>query len=579
MTWRQPALDLTFGYWSFQLRDDEIADLTFDGRAVLRSIRAVVRDRNWDTAALVIDETVEQPDSSLRLRVHTDGLAARLDGTVRVDCVGDTITVTMELSSRTEFATNRVGLVVLHPPQNAGAELTVRHSDGSVEATRFPREISPHQPVFDIAGLRWQADGCDIDVTFTGDVFEMEDQRNWTDASYKTYSRPLGLPFPYLLAAGETVRQSIRVATRRLSSPPQQGVSKPAHRITSLTLTPVGPFPSLALGSSTAPDPAPTPTVPLGSALLVELDLATPNWRAALHRAAASGLPLDVRLVPDAGQPTSLTAAAEALRGISLARVAAFQPEGEAAHVSDDAIVTSLRDTLERAGVRAAIVGGARSHFTELNREQHRLPGDLDGVVFSVTPLFHSMRTEQLVESIAMQRLVAEQGVRIAAGRPLHIGPVSLRPRFNNVATTPPSRPSREDLSEGYGPELLDAADDRQSAPQLAAWAIASVAALAVPGVSSLTYFEEWGPRGIRSAEGDVFPVAAALRAVDALRGGVLLSGASPDSLVWAVGATHDDHETVLVTNLDDRTRTAVVVTPGGERRVELGPLGWATID
>ena len=28
-------------------------------------------------------------------------------------------------------------------------------------------------------------------------IFEMEDQRNWTDASYKTCVRPLALPWPY----------------------------------------------------------------------------------------------------------------------------------------------------------------------------------------------------------------------------------------------------------------------------------------------------------------------------------------------------------------------------------------------
>jgi hypothetical protein len=42
-----------------------------------------------------------------------------------------------------------------------------------------------------------------------GDVFEMEDQRNWSDASYKTYVRPLALPWPYRIPAGETVTQRI----------------------------------------------------------------------------------------------------------------------------------------------------------------------------------------------------------------------------------------------------------------------------------------------------------------------------------------------------------------------------------
>ena len=34
-----------------------------------------------------------------------------------------------------------------------------------------------------------------------GDSWETEDHRNWTDASFKTYSRPLALPYPYKVAA------------------------------------------------------------------------------------------------------------------------------------------------------------------------------------------------------------------------------------------------------------------------------------------------------------------------------------------------------------------------------------------
>ncbi len=44
----------------------------------------------------------------------------------------------------------------------------------------------------------------------------MEDQRNWTDASYKTYSTPLALPFPVEIRAGETVEQTVTLwVTRR----------------------------------------------------------------------------------------------------------------------------------------------------------------------------------------------------------------------------------------------------------------------------------------------------------------------------------------------------------------------------
>src|SRR5258707_15141553 len=53
------------------------------------------------------------------------------------------------------------------------------------------------------------APGVSAEVRFEGDIFEMEDQRNWTDASYKTYCTPLGLPFPAKVEKGARVKQAV----------------------------------------------------------------------------------------------------------------------------------------------------------------------------------------------------------------------------------------------------------------------------------------------------------------------------------------------------------------------------------
>ena len=49
-------------------------------------------------------------------------------------------------------------------------------------------------------------------LAFTGDVFESEDQRNWGDASYKTYCTPLSLPFPVTITRGDKIRQSVTLS-------------------------------------------------------------------------------------------------------------------------------------------------------------------------------------------------------------------------------------------------------------------------------------------------------------------------------------------------------------------------------
>ncbi|MGO2685199.1 hypothetical protein [Microbacterium sp.] len=186
--------------------------------------------------------------------------------------------------------------------------------------------------------------------------------------------------------------------------------------------------------ASTAPDPV--PPCADGTFRVVELNLTTPTWPAALARAAADGLPLDVRLVTD-GSSSPLAAVAAALAPHDVRRVMPFDAM---LHVSDATTVTATRDALTRTGIAASVIGGVRSHFTELNRESHRLPADLDGIAFSTTPLFHTFDTEQLVEALSMQRIVALQAVEMSAGRPVHIGPVSSG---STTPSSPPQRPCR----------------------------------------------------------------------------------------------------------------------------------------
>ncbi|MFJ4173144.1 hypothetical protein [Microbacterium sp. NPDC089696] len=573
MTWsRIERDDRALGGWTFERRDDEIADLRRHGRRVLRSIRAVVRDADWNTIPLVVED-VTAADRSLTLALRTSS-PSLFRGSLRLDLDGDNLVATVDLEALADIDTNRTGLIVLQPPQVAGAELRVGHPDGSIEESRFPARISAHQPVIDIVALDWSDEDAAIGLIFEGDVFEMEDQRNWTDASYKTYSRPLSLPFPYRIAAGEHVIQRLRV--RATTGDADAAILADPVEI---VLAPAGALPSFGVAASTAPDPAPT-VEHVGDALIVEADLAGVDWRAGLERAAASGRPLDVRFVLDPDAPSKLDAAVAALDRVEIVRVTAFHQVSDARHVSDHESIGLLRSALDAHGRTPQVIGGSRSHFTELNRELHRLPDDLDGLTVTVTPLFHSVDTEQIVESVAIQRLVAHETVERAAGRPVHIGPIALRPRFNDVATTPQPLSPHADLRDGYGAQFTSIDDPRQAAPELAAWTIASAAALAVPGVSSIAWFEEWGPRGIRSSEGVALPVADALRSLTALGSpdADLLSGDSPDGLIWAIGARTVDGIRVLVASIDGEPRTVDVVTPHGRATVDLAPFTFLAL-
>ncbi len=115
---------------------------------------------------------------------------------------------------RRDFVTNRCGFTILHPILGlAGRPVEVEHVDGSIEHAVLPDLIDPAQPFKDMRAITHEvAPGIRATCRMEGDAFEMEDQRNWSDASYKTYVRPLALPWPYTLPAGVPQRQSVTLS-------------------------------------------------------------------------------------------------------------------------------------------------------------------------------------------------------------------------------------------------------------------------------------------------------------------------------------------------------------------------------
>ena len=63
--------------------------------------------------------------------------------------------------------------------------------------------------------------GVRATLRMEGDTWETEDHRNWSDASFKTYCRPLALPWPYTIPGGTEIRHTVtlsfagRLRTRR----------------------------------------------------------------------------------------------------------------------------------------------------------------------------------------------------------------------------------------------------------------------------------------------------------------------------------------------------------------------------
>jgi D-apionolactonase len=195
--------------------EEVCAAICFGDTEVIRGISFVARTRSWGTLTsdlrdLCVHETaqsfmvsytalVQEGTKSLSYVARID---ARADGRLEFGC---------EATTNTSFETCRVGLVVLHPIAGvAGGRVRIKQVDGSIIEGRFPQLIDPLQTMRNLRELTHEpVSGLTVTCRLEGDTSEMEDHRNWTDASFKIYSRPLALPWPFTLSAGERLSQTV----------------------------------------------------------------------------------------------------------------------------------------------------------------------------------------------------------------------------------------------------------------------------------------------------------------------------------------------------------------------------------
>jgi hypothetical protein len=571
------------GPWSIELRAGELENIRHLGRLVLRSVRAVVRDENWRTVPSAVQrvagaESAADATDPLVIEAGTRDERVSLAWRLTVSARADALRVDFRAEAEGDFLRNRLGLVVLHSPELAGAAVDVRHPAGDPTGTVFPRLIAPHEPAADIAGLEWFV-GVETptrcSLHFSGDIFEMEDQRNWTDASFKTYSTPLSEPFPVSVRAGDVIEQSLVLHCLPTAGWVTSQGSPDDSELVIGAVVQEAVVPALTTTASTAASSTPE-TVEESAAhaadarwareLLLEIDPHWSNWPAALARAIsdAGGRRLDVRLVADDVEQAG--GVLDALAEHPSSRFARIGLFSRTDHLADPGSALSLVDALDRRGLDVQVIAGTRAHFTELNRSIDRLESWRGPMTFSITPFMHDTNGHQLVESIAMQREVATNARRLADRRPLHIGPITLGARFNAVATTVAAAPTGTDLAEGYAAELVPGATDpRTGAPSLAAWLLASVAALAAPKVLSLSYLEERGPRS------PSHPAAVqVLSWLSELEGAPLREASAAGFTVLATGGESGPTSVVLIGNLDSRPRA--VRLPGNRVPIVIGP-------
>ena len=534
---------LTAGPVTVELDGGNLRYIRYQGHEAIRAVSYVVRDEFWGTYNPTLEGMkVEQSADGFSVNYqalckagaqqfkYEAKISGTADGTVRFEGKGTAIT---------DFLTNRTGFVVLHPVQGvSGHPVTVQHVDGRKVETRFPETIDPKQPIMDIRALSHEvAAGLRVTCTMTGDTFEMEDQRNWTDASYKTYVRPLGLPFPYRLSAGEVIEQAVEIrfsgqpaASRRSEGPITVRVGGRQGKMPTFGM-------ALEAGDAAAALENADRLAPLAPRFVSGFldtrhhaaEQILPAFNAVAERLNAA-LALEI-IVPDAADPVAV------LQGVAAAaRSAGATPASVAVTWAGDlefvmpGTVFADSGPFDRlyAAARAAfpgilLGGGSFAYFTELNRKPPPFPL-LDFVCHTTCAIVHAADDRSVTETIECLPHVIKSGRALFGNRHYRIGPGTIGTRTSPFGSDPPLNPNN-------GRVTMVRRDPRQRGLLGAAWHLGYGARMSAGGVDSVVLGAAVGDYGLvhtaantpqpwYEKAGGVYPPYHVMRALYAASGG-----------------------------------------------------------
>ena len=494
------------GTLTCDVQDGALRTIRIGDVEVLRQIAAPIRDADWAT---LTEENVRQSADGGHIRRSAQcaggALETRLD--YRIDAQAARIEATFEARALRDVLMNRAGFALLHPLAGVrGAALTVTHPDGRVSEGTFPLAVVPSQPARDIAGLRHVVGGVAVDIAMTGEVFEMEDQRNWTDASYKTYCRPLGAPRPFTLAAGEVLRQRVTLNCFKSKSTVPGLARTPA-------LTPTRPRVALATEAAWWRD-GDAAVLKSSGAQALQLRVRAgedAGWVVAAMtaaRAAGMDVTLEVILGDDTAALPALAATLD-VAGHRPDRIVALPETYMASHQPEGPWPSGATPADAACAARSAFPGaetgvGMLTYFPELNRCPPA-PGPGAFVTFGTSAIVHAADDLSVRQTMEALPDVFATARTMTGTRPLRLGLCAIGMRTNPYGTGTVANPDGQCIA-------MAGDDPRQQTDFAATFARDLWRAAGRAGVVEIALAAPSGPFGI-TRDGRALPIAAAVAA------------------------------------------------------------------
>lgn len=492
---------LNAGPLSLIFQDGFLRSIKYGEIEILKRIYFALRDQFWNTIPGVID--------SLKINSSSDHFLITFSNThylgdIHLTCASEisgtcegSIEFSIKAVAQSSFQRNRIGLCVLHPIDLCtGKPCNVTRVDGSKCEETFPGYIEPWQPFKNIRAMEYNIDSISsVEITFEGDTFEMEDQRNWTDNSFKTYSTPLSEPMPVTVETGTIIEQKIIIRLQNASFP--EVIKNPENISLQIpdTLTLSKLVPEIGTIFNSTLSPAVIDKAESLSFSHLRFDIFLKNESIVDEIEKMSGIcrqlsiPAELALHFSSDIEDELLFAYQLL-ATSQIPVVRFLIFKENETVTSANTILMVVPVLKKYAPDALIAAGTNNYFADLNRS-HPPAELLDQICYSANPQVHTFDNVAVMENLpGIAQTLQSASLFFGKAQPV-ISPITLRPRKNSKK-----------------PQKSGGSDDRQKGLFCSAWTVANLMYCIEGEASSVTYYTLSGDSGVIDEDGlRVYPV------------------------------------------------------------------------
>jgi hypothetical protein len=433
---------------------DGIGPVHCNGREVLRRIFLTVRDRQWREVApthweSAIDEA--RRTATVTARHISDDVAFEWEGKLHVNNDLTELSFAVTGKALRDMEVCRLGLVVLHPLESMIGSRIAAVGPQAGHRLIVSDIISP-QPIVNGIPVAMtepfsklfieRSDFGKLEIRFEGDLFELEDQRNWGDTSFKTYCTPLRLGFPRTVKAGESIVQRIEVSfLPTLGSENTHAVPFPGIRTNSLSngqpyrfrpnrkdqpATTSKVFPRIGRDGSAASGPLRSETEHPAwhhIHLQVQGDEGVALLRSMLESPAVARIEIGVEAA-DEKTPIDDVFALVSTYHERISRILLYGPSASRPSAT---VIQRWRQRIDSIGAQVSIplLAATRGYFVEFNRGV-ALDASATGIAFPLTATVHSDDAVTITDNVSAIHDMVETARHLTGLTDIVIAPLAL---------------------------------------------------------------------------------------------------------------------------------------------------------